>query len=206
MKRCGTGTNPFVGLYYANSITSNHWYELDVGKTPSFRHRRFLHLFGTIGGGDQSTTSVARYLVPPFAKSRRMSPWHRSGAHQQIRSLPCSSWRSSISVDLRSHCRYFSMTSFLVPSIPMTKGFPHFDGRPTRTLWGVGLSNFLLSTLGATEATGLGWTWGRVGGDRLDVDVLCKGSPFLNKPEPAFRLGPHQVLDRFPRALCVLVV
>jgi hypothetical protein len=66
-----------------------------------------------------------------FASSTSTSPWHASGAHQQMRSRP----RSSSSAFMSAGCatiqaRYFAMTSVREPSRPTTNGLPHLLGRP----------------------------------------------------------------------------
>ena len=70
-----------------------------------------------------------------FATSSKTSAWQGSGKQKQIRSRPRSSFTASaFNSGLSSRIfRYLRITCSLVPSLPIMKGFPHFDGLPTKT-------------------------------------------------------------------------
>ncbi|WP_454635008.1 hypothetical protein [Bradyrhizobium cenepequi] len=64
-----------------------------------------------------------------LASSVKTSPWHASGADQQMRSRPRSSSSAFMSAGCATiHARYFAMTSAREPSRPMTNGLPPFTG------------------------------------------------------------------------------
>lgn len=66
-----------------------------------------------------------------LARSINTSPWHASGAHQQMRSRPRSSSSAFNSAGCATiQARYLAMTSAREPSRPMTNGLPHLLGRP----------------------------------------------------------------------------
>ena len=74
----------------------------------------------------------------PFATARSTSAWHGApGRHQQARSRPASSRRTSAtsksSSPLRRASPYRATHVAPSPSRPATNGFPHLDGRATTT-------------------------------------------------------------------------
>ncbi len=113
------------------------WCRHDYPRSRSFCEP--IYMFYNTQSWYEVVAHVLGYMVSTAsslsANSANTSPWQASGLHQQPSVFPLRlggicfiNWGLA-----RIQSLYLRITSCLVPSLPIMKGLPHFDGLPIYT-------------------------------------------------------------------------